>query len=260
MYLWRKKDDRTYRRFTNDRDCICKARLLVHLVNIALPTKKRESSRTRLGQILSTTAFLSSLSAYSERLSKSAIRVPRSGLAKSLISGPRITLIYSSGDTFLPNCNTSGTIVAAEAPPYSSAVTKDGRIRNDANSGGNEEADSFRVLHASVTGLVLCTTRYHSPKKCGLFRFAAQVKVVEAGADFYQSIPGKEAGTFASRLRHTGVQECLGGHATLGIRIKEFLEREKDGRRDRATRRRLRRWMRWFRRLGWGMGRIENGV
>ena len=153
--------------------------------------------------------------------------MPRSGLAKSLISGPRITLMYSSSDTFLPNCNTSGTIVAAEAPLYSSAVTKDGRIRNDANSGGNEEADSFRVSHALVTGLVLCTTRYHSPKKCDLFCFAAQAKVVEAGADFYQSIPRKEAGTFASRLCHTGVQECFGVMRPLGFGLRSFLNERK---------------------------------
>ena len=73
--------------------------------------------------------------------------MPRSGLAKSLISGPRIMFMYSSGETFFPNCRTKGTIVAAEAPPYSSAVVREGRMRKEANSGGNEEADSFNVLH-----------------------------------------------------------------------------------------------------------------
>lgn len=74
--------------------------------------------------------------------------MPRSGLAKSLISGPRIMFMYSSGETFFPNCRTKGTIVAAEAPPYSSAVTREGRMRKEANSGGNEEVDSASVLHS----------------------------------------------------------------------------------------------------------------
>ena len=105
-------------------------------------------SRTRLGQTFSTTIFLSSFSAYSERLSRSAIRVPRSGLGKSLISGPRIMMGYSSGETFFPKFRTKGTIIAAEAPPYSSAVRREGRIRKEANSGGNEEADSLSVLRS----------------------------------------------------------------------------------------------------------------
>ena len=34
----------------------------------------------------------------------------------------------------------------AEAPPYSNMDTSEGRTRREANSGGNEEADSLRVL------------------------------------------------------------------------------------------------------------------
>lgn len=62
--------------------------------------------------------------------------------------------MYSSGETFFPNCRTKGTIVAAEAPPYSSAVTRDGRMRKEVNSGGNEEADSFSVLYSWTMSLI----------------------------------------------------------------------------------------------------------
>jgi hypothetical protein len=58
---------------------------------------------------------------------------------------------YSSGATFFPNWRTRGTMVAAEAPPNSSAETRHGRMRYEANSGGNEEAESFSVLHNYVT-------------------------------------------------------------------------------------------------------------
>ena len=52
----------------------------------------------------------------------------------------------SSGGTLFPNCKIRGTILAAEAPPNSNADTRDGRIRNAANSGGNDEAESFSML------------------------------------------------------------------------------------------------------------------
>lgn len=45
-----------------------------------------------------------------------------------------------------PNCNTRGKIVAAEAPPYSRADTREGNTRFDVNSGGKDAADSLRVL------------------------------------------------------------------------------------------------------------------
>ena len=57
-------------------------------------------------------------------------------------------LMYSSGETFFPNCRTIGTMAAAEAPPYSSAVTREGRMWKEANSGGNEGVDSPNVLHS----------------------------------------------------------------------------------------------------------------
>ena len=47
---------------------------------------------TRLGQILSLTVFLSSLSEYSGRWSSKAIRMPRSALANSLTRCVRITV------------------------------------------------------------------------------------------------------------------------------------------------------------------------
>jgi len=37
-------------------------------------------------------------------------------------------------------------MVAADAPPNSSADKRDGRMRYEANSGGNEDAVSLRVL------------------------------------------------------------------------------------------------------------------
>jgi hypothetical protein len=177
--------------------------------------------------------------------------VPRSGLAKSLISGPRIMFMYSSGETFFPNCRTKGTIVAAEAPPYSSAVTREGRMRKEANSGGNEEVDSLSVLRSWSMNKALRTTRhcFHLPKKCDFLRFAAQAEVVEPGTHLHQSIAGEKSRTFTSRLCHSGVQECFRCHATLRIRIEEFLETRKHGRRNRATRRRLRRRMRGIRGL-----------
>jgi hypothetical protein len=46
----------------------------------------------------------------------------------------------------LPSCRTRGRIVAADAPPNSSAETSEGRTRCEANSGGKEEADSVSVL------------------------------------------------------------------------------------------------------------------
>ena len=57
-----------------------------------------------------------------------------------------MTLGYSSGETFTPNCNTRGRMVAPEAPPYSKAEIKEGRTLYDANSGGKDEADSRKVL------------------------------------------------------------------------------------------------------------------
>lgn len=74
------------------------------------------------------------------------MRVPRSGLANSLIKGARITAGYPSGGMFLPNWSTSGKITAADAPPNSRAETRDGSIRYDANSGGKDAAESFKVL------------------------------------------------------------------------------------------------------------------
>ena len=55
---------------------------------------------------------------------------------------------YSSAVALAPNCRTRGKMLAAEAPPYSSADTSEGKTRCDANSGGNEEADSLSVLWA----------------------------------------------------------------------------------------------------------------
>lgn len=52
----------------------------------------------------------------------------------------------SSEGTLFPNCKIRGTMLAAEAPPNSNADTRDGRIRNAANSGGNDEAESFSML------------------------------------------------------------------------------------------------------------------
>jgi hypothetical protein len=46
----------------------------------------------------------------------------------------------------LPNCNTNGRMAAAEAPPYSRTDVSDGSTRYEVNSGGNEVADSFKVL------------------------------------------------------------------------------------------------------------------
>lgn len=74
------------------------------------------------------------------------MRIPRSGLAKSLITGAMIASLYLLSGTFLPKRRTRGTIVAAEAPPYSNADTKDGKTRSVANSEGNESTDSCRVL------------------------------------------------------------------------------------------------------------------
>ena len=57
------------------------------------------------------------------------MRVPRSGLLNNLIKGARTTDVYSSGRTLFPSCRRSGNIIAAEAPPNSSAVTRDGSTR-----------------------------------------------------------------------------------------------------------------------------------
>jgi hypothetical protein len=54
----------------------------------------------RFGQTLSTTVFLFSLSANSGRLSRSAMRVPQSGLAKSFTREAMMIAPYSSGATF----------------------------------------------------------------------------------------------------------------------------------------------------------------
>lgn len=60
-----------------------------------------------------------------------------------------MTFGYSSGATFIPNCITSGRILAADAPPNSRADSKDGRTRYEANSGGKDDAVSFRFLAKS---------------------------------------------------------------------------------------------------------------
>lgn len=116
--------------------------------------------------------------------------MPRSGLAKSLISGPRIMFVYSSCETFIPNCRTKGTIVAAEAPPNSSAVTREGRMRKEANSGGNEEADSFSVLH------LLSMNRLFAPHH--------MVSTYRISVTFSASLPklklSRPAHTFTNRL------------------------------------------------------------
>ena len=49
-------------------------------------------------------------------------------------------------------------------------------------------------------------------------------------------------------------------HVALWIQIKEFLKTWKHRRRNGAMGRRLRRQMRGFHGLWWGMGRVENGM
>lgn len=48
---------------------------------------------------------------------------------------------------FFPNSNISGIMAGADAPPNSSADARAGRTLYEANSGGRDAADSFKVLH-----------------------------------------------------------------------------------------------------------------
>ena len=47
----------------------------------------------------------------------------------------------------MPNCSTRGTTAAADAPPNSREDINAGRTLYEANSVGNEDADSFNVLY-----------------------------------------------------------------------------------------------------------------
>lgn len=78
------------------------------------------------------------------------MRVPRSGLGNNLTRGVKTLSAYSSGGTLAPNCKISGKMVAAEAPPNSSAETKEGTTRSDVNSLGNDGADSLSVLTGNI--------------------------------------------------------------------------------------------------------------
>ena len=135
--------------FSNDDDCIREACLL-HEGRVSCLPMMDEILHIRFDQTLSTTVFLFSLSANSGRLSRSAMRVPQSGLVKSFTREATMIAPYSSGATFFPIWRTRETTVAAEAQPNSSVETMHGRMRHETNSGGKEEAESFNVLHNYV--------------------------------------------------------------------------------------------------------------
>lgn len=103
---------------------------------------------TKFGQTLSTTIFLSNLSANSGNASSNAILVPLSGLSKSITTGSRTTLLYSSGGTFFPSWMTSGRMEEAEVASAGtpSDERREGRMRWVENVGGRAGATSLIVL------------------------------------------------------------------------------------------------------------------
>lgn len=109
---------------------------------------KSESWRTTLDQILSTTAFLSSFSAYSDRMSNSAIRVPLSGFTKSLVSGPRIRFVYSSDEKGFSKLQNQRNDRGGRSAPIHEWLTREGRMWKVTNSVGKEDADPLSVLRS----------------------------------------------------------------------------------------------------------------
>lgn len=79
-------------------------------------------------------------------------------------------------------------MAAAEAPPYSKADISDGRTRKDANSGGNDDADSFSVLDERAVRNSLSVELRHPPQERSFLRFASQSEVIEATTYFDQPV------------------------------------------------------------------------
>ena len=114
-------------------------------------------SLTRCGHTLFETVCLSSLFANSGRMSSSAMRVPRSGLAKSFMTGSIMVFVYSSGDTFLPSWTASGRIVEPEEAiaGFETVSRRNGRTRFVANVTGSVGATSLIVLRRYKHGYSL---------------------------------------------------------------------------------------------------------
>jgi hypothetical protein len=99
---------------------------------------------------------------------------------------------YSVEGTLLPRRRRRGIMAVADAPPYSSAETKDGKTLYDANSDGNDDAESLKVLCTCVNIRRENKERWLL-QEGSLLNFVGQGEVIQPLTNLYERIVDVEA-------------------------------------------------------------------